>query len=139
MDNTQLDPLLTNDDTQDETLSTDPRHQHRVEIMQQLFAWSFDPLSIDEEITEVQSIIPEITALDTQIQAAAPERPLADINKVDLAILRQTVFESKHHKTPIKVLINEAVELAKEYGAENSAKFVNGVLGKLLAPEENEK
>lgn len=112
----------------------DPRHQHRVEIMQQLFAWSFDADTVDQEILDVPAIIAEIPELDATIQTAAPERPLHDINKVDLAILRLIMFESKHHKTPVKVLINEAVELAKEYGAENSAKFVNGVLGKLLVP-----
>lgn len=50
------------------------------------------------------------------------------------------MFESNHHKTPVKVLINEAVELAKEVRRrEFEAKFVNGVLGKLLAPHTDGK
>lgn len=126
------DPLLDTEETQEEVVSTDPRHQHRAELMQQLFAWSFDAETTDLEVSGVEEIIAELPSLDSEIQAAAPERALSEINKVDLAILRLIMFESKHHKTPVKVLINEAVELAKEYGAENSAKFVNGVLGKLL-------
>lgn len=136
---TSTAPLTTSDETQDQSSSSDPRHQRRAELMQQLFAWSFDARTTDESVTELAEILPELPAIDAQLQEVAPERPLSEINKVDLAILRLIVFESKHRKTPVKVLIDEAVELAKEYGAENSAKFVNGVLGKLLAPVTEKK
>jgi transcription antitermination protein NusB len=94
--------------------------------MQALFADSFHR-SDDEP--EIQSIIADLSDIDNRIQQAAPEWPLNQINKVDLAILRLSIYELKQKQVPYKVAIDEAVELAKEYGSDNSAKFINGVLG----------
>jgi len=99
--------------------------------MQQLFAQSFRDQDLPAH-TSAGQVWQARAQLDSIIQQYAPERPLSDINKVDLAILRLIVFESKHKKTPKKVLINEAVELAKQFGSEGSPKLVNGVLGKLF-------
>ena len=63
------------------------------------------------------------------IQKAAPAWPIDKLNRIDLAILRLAVFELTRSDTPPKVVIDEAVELAKEFGSEASASFVNGVLG----------
>ena len=109
----------------------DPRHQKRVKVMQKLFAQSFQDQDLAED-SLAQKILNSLPKLDKIIQKLAPERPLTDINKVDLAILRLIVFESREKKTPKKVLINEAVELAKEFGSDGSPKLVNGVLGKLF-------
>lgn len=115
---------------------TDQRHNRRATQMQDLFASTFSEQRISacilDEECPVRDIVLELDELDALIQSAAPERPLKDINKVDLAIIRLVVFESKHKSTPKKVLINEGVELAKEFGSETSSKFVNGVLAKLL-------
>lgn len=74
-----------------------------------------------------------MSVLDTKIQSAAPEWPLDKIAKIDLAILRLAVYELViEKKEPPKVIIDEAVEIAKQFGNENSAKFVNGVLGTIL-------
>jgi|GEM_PF-405750 len=123
----------------DETplVSTDPRHAKRAALMQALFAHTFEATDVqlveDEALTaEVTTILAALPEIDVKIVAYAPERPLQEINKVDLAILRLIIFEAEHLKTPVKVLINEAVELAKEFGTDSSPKFVNGVLGKLL-------
>lgn len=69
--------------------------------------------------------------LDQTIQPLAPEWPLSTIAAVDRNVLRIGVFElqSSAETVPPKVAINEAVELAKAFGSENSSKFVNGVLG----------
>ena len=71
--------------------------------------------------------------LDAEIAPVAPEWPLNQIALVDHEILRMAAYElSKMAKiTPPKVAINEAVELAKSFGSENSSRFVNGVLGTL--------
>jgi len=68
---------------------------------------------------------------DAIIQPIAPEWPLAQIARIDLVILRIALFEltSLADKVPPKVAINEAVELAKAFGSDNSSKFINGVLG----------
>ncbi len=71
--------------------------------------------------------------IDRMITKAAPEWPITKINKVDLAILRNAVGELSAGKTPLKVVADEAVELAKEYGSEASPGFVNGVLGTILS------
>jgi len=71
------------------------------------------------------------------ISKAAPTWPVEKLNKVDLAILRLAIYELKiKKKTPPKVIIDEAVELAKKYGADNSSKFVNGALGSLYAEKK---
>lgn len=117
--------------TQDQP-NTDPRHQKRIQIMQQLFAQSFQDQDLAPD-DPAQQVFDHKQELDELISQYAPERPLTEINKIDLAILRLIVFESKQKKTPKKVLIDEAVEIAKEFGSESSPKFVNGVLGKLFA------
>lgn len=129
----------------------DQRHVKRIKLMQHLFAETFDPnqhsspqetfdaahrLPANEVVQqEVQQIIAELDEIDARLQQHAPERPLVEINQVDLAILRLITWESKHKKTPKKVLIDEAVELAKEFGSESSSRFVNGVLGKMFEME----
>jgi N utilization substance protein B len=69
--------------------------------------------------------------LDATIQPIAPEWPLEQIARIDKTILRLALFELLHmgDVVPPKVAINEAVELAKAFGGDNSSKFVNGVLG----------
>ncbi|MBI1982106.1 MAG: transcription antitermination factor NusB, partial [Candidatus Levybacteria bacterium] len=68
---------------------------------------------------------------------AAPEFPIGKINKVDLAVLRLAVFELLvERKEPQKVIIDEAIELAKEYGGETSPSFINGALGNILTHEK---
>lgn len=69
--------------------------------------------------------------LDALIQPIAPEWPIDQIARVDRTILRMSLYElTESQKTvPPKVAINEAVELAKAFGSDNSSKFVNGVLG----------
>ena len=72
--------------------------------------------------------------IDGSIQRFAPAWPIAQIAIVDRNILRLAIFEILFdNKVPVKVAISEAVELAKDFGSENSAKFVNGVLGSVSA------
>lgn len=73
-------------------------------------------------------------AFDAIIQSIAPEWPVDQIAPIDRNILRMAAFEILvDHETPPKVAINEAVELAKMFGSDSSSRFVNGVLGTLLA------
>jgi len=86
----------------------------------------------DKEFVErlVTGVLSDIKELDAFIQPLAPEWPLNQIARIDKIILRMGVWELKYTKeVPVKVVINEAVELAKGFGADNSSKFVNGVLG----------
>lgn len=70
--------------------------------------------------------------IDKLLQPIAPEWPLDQIAKIDLCVLRMGAYELEYHKEiPSKVVINEAVELAKSFGGDNSSKFINGVLGTL--------
>ncbi len=71
--------------------------------------------------------------LDEELQPVAPEWPIDQIARMDRTLLRMGLYELKYGEgVPPKVVINEAVELAKAFGSENSSKFVNGVLGTLL-------
>ncbi len=80
-----------------------------------------------------KGIIAETEELDAQIQPVAPDWPLKDIARVDLLVLRMGTYELVHAgDVPPKVVINEAVELAKGFGGDSSSRFINGVLGTLL-------
>lgn len=78
----------------------------------------------------VGGVIKDMPKLDETIQPIAPEWPIAQIARIDRNILRMSIWELLNSKdVPPKVVINEAVELAKSFGSDNSSKFVNGVLG----------
>ena len=80
----------------------------------------------------IAGVIPISQKLDDLIAANAPEWPLDQISSIDKNIIRIALWEFAVSKiTPIKVAINEAVELAKAYGSDSSPRFVNGVLGTL--------
>ncbi len=115
--------------------SKDPRHITRVKTMQELFAVEFGKSGVKErEISAYsQQIIENMEKIDHLIEEAAPSWPVGKINKVDLAVLRLGIYELFFSRNaPTKVVVDEAVELAKEYGSESSGSFVNGVLGKLI-------
>ncbi|NMC28844.1 MAG: transcription antitermination factor NusB [Pelolinea sp.] len=80
----------------------------------------------------INGVIPLSTKLDSMIADNAPEWPLDQISSIDKNIIRIALWEFAVSKaTPVKVAINEAVELAKVYGSDSSPRFVNGVLGSL--------
>jgi len=82
----------------------------------------------------VNGVIRNREKIDRNIQIFAPAWPIEQIPVVDRNILRLAIFEILlDNKVPVKVAINEAVELAKTFGSENSSKFVNGVLGSISA------
>ena len=75
--------------------------------------------------------------LDAVIVPVAPEWPIDQIARMDRALLRMGIYELLHgNDAPPKVVINEAVELAKAFGGDNSSKFINGVLGTVLKNKE---
>ena len=105
----------------------DPRHKKRREIVQELFSESYAPQEKRNPI--VAEILLKQNQLDQEIQQAATAWPIDNLNRIDLAILRLAVYELKLGEAPPKVIIDEAVELGKEFGSENSSSFINGVLG----------
>jgi len=91
---------------------------------------------IKKLVTGVQE---QAEKLDATIQPVAPEWPIDQIARMDRLVLRIGLYELEHEAdVPPKVVINEAVELAKAFGGDNSSKFVNGVLGTLLRQREGE-
>ncbi|HKZ35719.1 MAG TPA: transcription antitermination factor NusB [Patescibacteria group bacterium] len=110
----------------------DPRHLKRIKLFKSLFANSFSDKKrqLSGKLKMIQKNLPEIDGL---IAKSAPEWPVNKLNKVDLALLRLAIYEMKVEKTtPPKVVIDEAVELAKVYGSLSTPKFINGVLGSIL-------
>ena len=131
------------------------RHLGRIVALQSLYEYEFrtqaedKTVSIDEilernlerykdEIDDiafvhdlVEGVLGVQTELDDHIRPLAPEWPLEQIARVDRSILRLGLYELLHRadQVPPKVAINEAVELAKAFGSDNSSKFINGVLG----------
>ncbi len=131
---------------------SDPRHAGRKLALTAIFCWLFSEsqedmtLELSTSLLEEKSPDFDLTAhiisgvkkykkeIDTIIEQCAPDWPLDKISKVDLVILRIAVFEILYGKSrvPDKVAIDEAVELAKEFGNDTSSKFVNGVLGTVV-------
>ncbi len=129
------------------------RHLSRSISMQSLYEWDFrgrknsqlDEI-IERNIKEfasgmeetdfirelIKGVIDKIDELDAIIEKAAPAWPIGQVAIVDRNVLRIGIYEllfGNREEVPPKVAINEAIELAKSYGGENSGKFINGVLG----------
>jgi N utilization substance protein B len=119
--------------------SQDPRHLKRESIVKELFTWSFtDTYKLQTE--EAKEITEALNKIDKEIETGAPSWPINQINRIDLAILRLAVFELIIVKdTPFKVVVDEAVEMAKKYGAETSPSFINGVLGNIITAHKLDK
>lgn len=130
------------------------RHLGRIVVLQTLYEFDFRTESKDPDVsidlimdrninrysetiddkdfikTLVDGVYNNQSDLDGIIQPIAPEWPIEQIARVDRNILRMSLWELKNSSdVPPKVVINEAVELAKSFGSDNSSKFVNGVLG----------
>lgn len=129
------------------------RHLSRSVVLQSLFEWDFRGCHNEEteeivtrnvqefatgmgDFSFINTLMTNILAkkgdLDKIIEKAAPDWPLDKISVVDRNILRIGLYEllfADREEVPAKVAINEAIELAKSFGGENSGKFVNGVLG----------
>lgn len=145
---------------------TDPRHLSRILVLQELFREDFgkvnsfitEDVSVDDlvqinEISEynkdlyqniLDGVPQEIEQIDETIKKYAPQWNIDQMKLVDLQILRIAIYEGFLAKiTPPKVAIDEAIEIAKEFGGESSGKFVNGVLGAIYeevkANEGNEE
>jgi transcription antitermination protein NusB len=88
----------------------------------------------------VEGVLQNREQLDRSIKDFAPAWPLDQISLVDRNVLRLAIFEIlNENETPVKVAINEAVELAKTFGSNNSSRFVNGVLGSVSNLAANKK
>ena len=115
--------------------SEDPRHKRRQETVQELFKVQFHTQPVSPRAKE---IIDNFEVINDIIQKAAPEFTIDKIHKVDLAILRLAVYElTIEKKEPPHVIIDEAIELAKEFAGENSPAFVNGALGNVINNEKS--
>jgi N utilization substance protein B len=115
--------------------ASDPRHIRRQRLVQDLYKTEFHTQSVSPE---AKDIILKKDTLDAIIKQIAPEFEIEKINRVDLAILRLAVYELTVKKSePPHVVVDEAIELAKEFSGESSPAFVNGALGNLLKHENN--
>ena len=131
------------------------RHVARSIAMQSLFEWDFNnqdqnkmPEIIERNISEfgvginevefvktiIEGVIKNIKNIDKVITKYAPQWPIEQITIIDRNVLRIGIFELQfgEEEIPPKVAINEAIELAKNYGGPASGKFVNGVLGAIF-------
>jgi len=133
------------------------RHLSRIIILQSLYEWDFrqtNPIEVASRNVQafkkevdldfidkvLKGIIEKNKKIDEKIQNAAPEWPLAQIAPIDKNILRIAIFELLFcDDVPQKVAINEAVELGKAFGSDNSSKFINGVLGTLFRSSDKYK
>src|SRR3990167_9227843 len=115
----------------------DPRHQLRVKIMKQLFEKNFRESLELSKPSDALEIYYDRKKIYKIITTNAPAWPLNQIPPVDLATLRLAIWELKfkRKKEPYKVVIYEAVEIAKEFGTGASPSFINGVLGSVVKKE----
>ena len=132
------------------------RHLSRMVTMQAVYEWNFrkdsdlkeilersiaefkDDIDKDFVIRIIFGIRDKKSKLDAEIESCAPEWPIEQISCVDKSILEIAIYELLDSPdVPPKVAINEAVELAKQFGGENSSKFINGVLGTVYDKNKN--
>ena len=96
---------------------------------------TLDDVAFIEQL--VAGVSKQASQLDATLQPVAPEWPIDQIARMDRIVLRIGLYELQNEAdVPPKVVINEAVELAKAFGGDNSSKFINGVLGTLLRERE---
>ena len=108
----------------------DPRHTNRQKVVEDLFKLEFHKQPVGQR---AKLIISNLTEIDKLIEKSAPQFTIDKINRIDLAVLRLAIFElCIEKKEPSSVIIDEAIELAKEYGGETSPSFINGALGNLI-------
>ena len=113
-------------------------HPPDIVLEERIVDSDLDPTLADFARQIVLGTVPMFNTLDQFIAEHAPEWPLDQVAIIDRNILRMALWEfAVYGKTPIKVAINEAVELAKTFGSDSTPRFVNGVLGS-LADRQNE-
>lgn len=111
----------------------DPRHIQRQKIVQELFEWGIRKKVAARYHPTAKAVMAAAATIDATIEKEATKWPKEKINNIDLAILRLALWELQVDRSqPTKVIIDEAVELAKEFGGETSPDFVNGVLGAVV-------
>lgn len=137
------------------------RHLARSIAMQALFEWDFRgqpadvlPIIVERDLQEfgpgldetdfakkiIEDVHKNMPEIDTLISKYAPQWPIEQITIIDRNILRIGIYELKYNTgVPPKVAINEAIELAKNFGGPSSGKFVNGVLGAIYKEMLNTK
>ena len=111
---------------------------HDIDEMKEQFELYFEkkaPMSEKDEtyVSErVYDILSKLNEIDSDIEEASESWTISRMSKIDLSIMRLAYYEMRFDETvPLQVAINEAVEIAKLYGGDNSPSFINGVLGKL--------
>lgn len=111
---------------------------HDIDEMKEQFELYFEkkaPMSEKDEtyVSErVYDILSKLNEIDSDIEEASESWTVSRMSKIDLSIMRLAYYEMRYDETvPLQVAINEAVEIAKLYGGDNSPSFINGVLGKL--------
>ncbi len=138
------------------------RHLSRSIVLQSLYEWDF--LGKEKELDKIteknielfgpgleekkfvwdltKGVVDNLEKIDNVIEVTAPEWPLSQIAIIDRNVLRIGLYEllfGNKEEVPPKVAINEAIELAKNFGGENSGRFINGVLGTVFRELINEE
>ncbi|CAG0934073.1 Transcription antitermination protein NusB [Thermoflexales bacterium] len=112
------------------------QHPAGVVLTQRLADESLSPSGAEFARALVTGVQAHRAQLDEMIQRHAPEWPVDQMAVIDRNVLRLAIYEFHvAHLTPLKVAINEAIELAKTFGSDSAPRFVNGVLGALAEPE----
>jgi N utilization substance protein B len=144
-------------DATEDSATGSPRRRARVLALKSLFEGDLvghDPLEVvgrlvDDEPGEVavvayarhlvEGVLRERPEIDREITRAAPAWPIEQMPAVDKNLLRLAIYELLHDNSqvPARAAINEAVEIAKGFGSESSSRFVNGVLGTVVAGQES--
>lgn len=120
---------------------SDPRHIKRIKLMKKIYEKEFRKDLMVSKKSSLHTVLLNQKKIDKIITKNAPAWPLDQIASVDLATLRLAIWELKFKQDPApqKAIIDEAVEIAKEYGSNSSPSFVNGVLGSIVKPKAGTK
>lgn len=116
------------------------RHQAGEVLQRHLRECAADPnspagesVTRDYAIRLVSGIVTNLAELDSLLAQCAPDFPVSNLSPIDRNILRVALYEMRAGLAPVRVAVNEAIEIARQYGSDSSPRFVNGALGAAVA------
>lgn len=113
-------------------------HQPEIVLADRILEEQLEDHNASFVTTVVNGVLAGLSSLDSSIHRYAPEWPVDQMAVIDRNILRMALFEMQGQQVPMKVAINEAIELAKAFSTDSSPRFINGVLGTFAADHGEE-
>jgi N utilization substance protein B len=141
-DNTMNEPQSTTEETEEALIDIETEEETETNCLdpkEQALQWYLEGEEAKAPkksktfiLSNINGVIQHLQEIDSTIESSLKSWTLSRLNKVDVAILRLAIYEIFHTDTPNKVVVNEAVELAKEFSSDEAPGFINGILADII-------